>query len=635
MQKISMHKKSKSTSDANSIINSIAKKRQIPLNQYQKNPTKEFSTKEKNETSNSNLNTNTNNNITSTSALKKLSLPIIQSQKIKEEITINKSHVSIEVKNYKKIRSENMTINNSHLPISNKNFDLKKIVEREKFNEIQKFHFLENFFENKQNYFDEERIFYNDPLRNLDYELIKNRNRKSESLLRNERLVQEREMYSCDQSPKYSFRKCDKMNLYEYNRKVKYNVLEKEVENFRRSKEIELLREKGYNNNNNNNSNGNYNSYNRNDYNYNYNYDNDVSNSNFINTTNFLRDNINTVEVNNDANLNPIVKGKLDNANLNNNQMKEYEIKLTDNNQNDRVNTNNNNIMLSRRKDQFTNKNINTNNSNQKNNNNKQNISSSKFHKPSLDNTNTNINISGFDMDIPFFEETENNNIINNNNNNKIKNSTKSNFNNINKKNFENSLAKEDNKNFLITTSQQFFDEEKIQNLNDSGILINQNYENVYFKSMQYISEKEGLLNPNPECSKNGLNLIDIEPKMKTKNEVEKIKKGIKDIFKRRFDFSDEYLNDIHRRLQDKKIQVDPDYQNAKNGYEQYKQQRIIDHKDHDIALKLRLSGRNPIMQVNNSVSFPNIVNDPMLLASIYNVNMYNLEYTSRNKKLK
>jgi len=239
--------------------------------------------------------------------------------------------------------------------------------------------------------------------------------------------------------------------------------------------------------------------------------------------------------------------------------------------------------------------------------------------------------------------------INNNNNNNKI---NISNYNNFRKN------AKKTEEFFQTTTSQQFFDEEKIQNLDESGILKPAKYENVYFRSIKYLQDKQELPSPNPDSysnpennhngngnasltnstikNKNKNNIIslrDVEPNHKTKFEVEKIKNGIRDIMRRRFDFSDEYLNDVHRRLQKKKIDYDPEYENVKNKYEQYKTDRIIAKKDFDTATKLRLLNRNPILQVNNLVSFPNIVSDPMLLASLYNVNMYNLEFA--NKKIK
>ena len=76
-----------------------------------------------------------------------------------------------------------------------------------------------------------------------------------------------------------------------------------------------------------------------------------------------------------------------------------------------------------------------------------------------------------------------------------------------------------------------------------TGILKPQRYQNVYFKSMQLIDKKDECLNPNPETSSDKLSLNEIEPKIKTKKEVEKIKLVIKDILKRRFDFTDDYIN--------------------------------------------------------------------------------------------
>ncbi len=189
-------------------------------------------------------------------------------------------------------------------------------------------------------------------------------------------------------------------------------------------------------------------------------------------------------------------------------------------------------------------------------------------------------------------------------------------------------MKENENKSSMESTSQVFIDDDKIQKLDDSGILKPNKYESVYFKSIKKIEEESSM----PKIAKISLNenyLIDMESQNKTKNEIEKIKNKIKDTLKRRFDFSDEYLNDLHKKLQKKIINVDRNYENVKNKYEQYKQQKILGKKDHETAMKLHVMNRNPILQINNMVSFPMIINDPMLLASIYNVNMYNLEYTS------
>jgi hypothetical protein len=192
--------------------------------------------------------------------------------------------------------------------------------------------------------------------------------------------------------------------------------------------------------------------------------------------------------------------------------------------------------------------------------------------------------------------------------------------------------ASESAKNSATATSENFLDEDKIQKLDDSGVLKPVKYESVYFKSIKKIQNETNLPNP-AKLNPADISLTEIEPQHKTKNEIEQIKNSIKDIMKRRFDFSDEYLNDLHKKLQKKIIDVDPNYESVKNKYAQYQQQKILAKRECDTAVKLHIMNKNPIMQVNNMVTFPMIINDPMLLASIYNVNMFNLEFTNNQIK--
>jgi hypothetical protein len=574
--------------------------------------------------------------------------------KNKKISTKSKSFNVIEIKNLKNIRKENSTMNNKLISISYKNLDLKKIVEKEKFAEMQKFHFLEKFFDGNNLQYDQEKIFYNDPFESLDEELIKYRNK---FILRSGKLLMENKMhFSGDDSNrknKYHYRNYNLDNMYHINKNIKLILMEKDIEYRER-----ILKENNHNYKNNpnlilgDNKNNIYEYINKNSIpNNNNEYikrkDTEIVNTSYRrmdkSTADDLYDNKNNIYIN-----------------------KDFDIKFTENN-----NNNKNLINVIDNMDYNDNYDFNNNiniNTNTNPNYRFYNISKSSFKNCNDNNINDDSQLHFFDVKTESNKKINSLNTENNYNNNIILKTTpnakndkikdfkinlinnNNNSNNISKYNNFIKKAKKTEEFFQTTTSQQFFDEEKIQNLDDSGILKPAKYENVYFKSMKYLQEKQEFSNPNSGNNNNNGNgsqittsgkernkndiicLKDVEPNNKTKLEVEKIKNGIKDIMRRRFDFSDEYLNDVHRRLQKKKIDFDPEYENVKNKYEQYKTERIIAKKDFDTATKLRLLNRNPILQVNNLVAFPNIVSDPMLLANLYNVNMYNLEFS--NKKI-
>ena len=588
--------------------------------------------------------------------------------KSKKILAKSKSFNIIEIKNLKNIRKENSTFNNKLISISYKNLDLKKIVEKEKFAEMQKFHFLEKFFDENNNQYNQEKIFYNDPFESLDEELIKYRNK---FILRNGKLLMENKMHFSgdkqnNRNNRYCFRNYNLDKMYDINKKFKMILLEKDIENKER-----ILKENYqiYRNNPNNilgNDNNNLNDYiirnsipnNNNEYIKRK--DTEIVNTSYRkmdkSTADDLYDNNNKNHINKDSD---IKYTEINNLDINNNNNIISVIDNMDkndfdnNNDNFDLNVNSNNNPNYRfyniSKSSFKNNNENANNLNEYSPIHLFDLKTESNKKNNENNNNNNIVNKTPNIKNDNIKDIKINLINNSNNNNKI---NISNYNNFRKN------AKKTEEFFQTTTSQQFFDEEKIQNLDESGILKPAKYENVYFRSIKYLQDKQELPSPNPDSysnpennhngngnasltnstikNKNKNNIIslrDVEPNHKTKFEVEKIKNGIRDIMRRRFDFSDEYLNDVHRRLQKKKIDYDPEYENVKNKYEQYKTDRIIAKKDFDTATKLRLLNRNPILQVNNLVSFPNIVSDPMLLASLYNVNMYNLEFA--NKKIK
>ena len=75
------------------------------------------------------------------------------------------------------------------ISVSHKNLDLRKIIERERLEEINKFNMLENIIKRNsiQNSFEEKReiLFDSDPLLENSYNLIKNRNK---FIIRNKKL---------------------------------------------------------------------------------------------------------------------------------------------------------------------------------------------------------------------------------------------------------------------------------------------------------------------------------------------------------------------------------------------------------------------------------------------------------------
>jgi len=153
--------------------------------------------------------------------------------KSKKILAKSKSFNIIEIKNLKNIRKENSTFNNKLISISYKNLDLKKIVEKEKFAEMQKFHFLEKFFDENNNQYNQEKIFYNDPFESLDEELIKYRNK---FILRNGKLLMENKMHFSgdkqnNRNNRYCFRNYNLDKMYDINKKFKMILLEKDIEN--------------------------------------------------------------------------------------------------------------------------------------------------------------------------------------------------------------------------------------------------------------------------------------------------------------------------------------------------------------------------------------------------------------------
>jgi len=165
------------------------------------------------------------------------------------------------------------------------------------------------------------------------------------------------------------------------------------------------------------------------------------------------------------------------------------------------------------------------------------------------------------------------------------------------------------------------------------------------FSSRNINTNKSYVVNNINHTSDNDINNIDlldlakhdfdpheVEPNIKTKTEIGKIKNKINDLKKKRYDFKNEYLNDVHKRLEKKAFEINPDYQSTKDIYLKYRQEKVLQKPDFSIASRLYLHNRNPIFQINNMISFPLMIDDPAFLANIYNVNMYKIETAVKNK---
>jgi len=127
--------------------------------------------------------------------------------------------------------------------------------------------------------------------------------------------------------------------------------------------------------------------------------------------------------------------------------------------------------------------------------------------------------------------------------------------------------------------------------------------------------------------------VYEVQPNVKTTNEINKIKNQLIKIRKSKFDYKNDFLNDIHKNLQKKACEINEDYENCKDILLQYRQEKILEKKEYKIFTKLHIKNRNPIFQINNMITFPEMINDPVLLADIYNINMYKMENKMEIKK--
>jgi hypothetical protein len=90
--------------------------------------------------------------------------------------------------------------------------------------------------------------------------------------------------------------------------------------------------------------------------------------------------------------------------------------------------------------------------------------------------------------------------------------------------------------------------------------------------------------------------------------------------------YSSDILDVMHRQVEKKKLRENKVYKKIKDPKTQLLQKKILNVKDCTIFSKLYLLNNNPLMQINEMISLPYILNDSNLLANIYHVNLYKLK---------
>jgi hypothetical protein len=119
----------------------------------------------------------------------------------------------------------------------------------------------------------------------------------------------------------------------------------------------------------------------------------------------------------------------------------------------------------------------------------------------------------------------------------------------------------------------------------------------------------------------------------------ENIQKELEKIRNSQFTHKYDFLNALHKKVQNSFKRKSAEYKNVKDVYSQYKQRKILDKYDYAVSSNLYVMNQNPMFQINNDIAFPVYLEDPNILGNVYDVNMYNLrnlteKYVQREKEL-
>jgi hypothetical protein len=158
--------------------------------------------------------------------------------------------------------------------------------------------------------------------------------------------------------------------------------------------------------------------------------------------------------------------------------------------------------------------------------------------------------------------------------------------------------------------------EKQINEDDDFSNILDKHKDSVFQK---ILNEKSGI-----DSDINYYN-YDKDIKIKTKAEVQRMRRELGDIRRSQFDNQNDFLNALHKKVQKEAFRKSMDYQNLKEVFTQYKQKKILDNQDCSISSKLYLINKNPLFEINTNVKFPHFISDADVLAGIYNINMYKL----------
>jgi hypothetical protein len=157
-----------------------------------------------------------------------------------------------------------------------------------------------------------------------------------------------------------------------------------------------------------------------------------------------------------------------------------------------------------------------------------------------------------------------------------------------------------------------------IINSNPNKVLQERKNNTIYLKANQLI---------------NGLREIDYEDEtIRRQIELAELKTELQEIQIKEKSFSEDHvLKNLHKQAVSKKLKEDKYYKFVKDPRTQLLQRRVLNTSDCVIFSKLYMVNTNPLLQINEMVSLPYILNDANLLANVQHVNMYRLKNMRAN----
>ena len=194
----------------------------------------------------------------------------------------------------------------------------------------------------------------------------------------------------------------------------------------------------------------------------------------------------------------------------------------------------------------------------------------------------------------------------------------------------------------LGTNIEDEFNEEFYKKIENNDLLknyINEIYDEDYTKLKR--SDFKDILTENFEIHKNSSQKIFLmkkesmdnantlmENNMKTKDEFNPsiLKRELKNLQNLKFTHKIDFLNDLHKNIEFKVRSQDEEYSKCKDVFVQYKHNKLLENKNYTIASKLNLINNNPFFEINNKISFPQMIEDKKFLSNIYKINLQRMK---------